>query len=488
MSNIDSLRFFIPELFLTLSILAVIVAELLLGKEKKIYVAYLTALALAVTMKLTACQAGAAPGALFGGMIYVDSFAVYFKLLTAFSTLMIVLFSIPSLKGHSEYYTLLLIITLGMFMMAEVNDIIMILIAMEMVGVVSYVLAGFHKEDIKSNEAALKYVVYGAVSTAVMAFGFSYLYGITGQTNLLEIQNVLANHRPDKLFMLIAFVMIFAGLGYKIAMVPFHFWVPDVYEGSPTPVTAFFSVGPKAAGMALLMRFLFSVVSRPGEQAGEFIGNVDINIPLILAVLAVATMTMGNFSALKQKNIKRLLGYSAIAHVGYMIMALVVFNRDSIVALMFYLVVYLFMNYGAFWVIQSLSGKLKSEEIETLKGLGYRAPLSAVALSVFLFSLTGLPPFAGFVGKVYLFGAVIKQGWYILALLGVLNSVVSLFYYTSVVKTMFLEKGEDVSPIGISTYSKVLTWVFMVPVLILGLYWTPVIDFITKSISIFTIN
>ena len=486
MSNLNSLQYFIPELFLTGAILVIIITDLFLKKEKKVISAYLTALALLITLFLIFRQYEISPASLFEGMIVLDGFAIFFKILAAFSTLIIVFISLPTFRDKAEYYVLLLVVTLGMFIMVQVNDLLMILLSMEMVGVISYVLAGFNKKDLKSNEASLKYLLFGAASTGVMAFGFSYIYGITGHTNLYLIQQAIITNNPQPLPLFVAFVLVLAGLGYKIAMVPFHFWVPDVYEGSPTPITAFFSVGPKAVGIALFIRFMVTVVAHPAAAGTEsFAQNVPIQAPVLLAVLSVFTMTLGNLSALQQKNIKRLLGYSAIAHVGYMLMALVVFNGDAIRAVMFYAIIYLFMNFGAFWIVETLAPKLQSEEIADYTGLGYRAPMTAVALAVFLFSLTGIPPTAGFIGKVYLFSAVIKQDWYILAVLGVLNSVVSLYYYAYVIKVMFLNQPEKQDAIQVPLYNKVLIWILLIPTLVMGLYWNPVINFAENSLGMF---
>lgn len=485
MSNLNSLSYFIPELFLTAAILVLIIVDLVLKQDKKVVVAYLAAASSLIAVVLAWQQLQMPSSPLFMGMIVLDPFSIFFKLIAGISTTIVVFISIPLFREKSEYFILILVVTLGMFLMAQVNDILMILISMELVGLMSYILAGFHKKDVRSNEAALKYVVYGAVSTGIMAFGFSYIYGITGHTNLYDIQQALIGGSQNPLTLLMAFIMVLAGLGYKIAMVPFHFWVPDIYEGAPTPVTAFLSVGPKAAGLALFVRFIVNAVAHPTDAtAMSFIQNVQIQAPLILATLAVVTMTLGNLSALNQKNIKRMLGYSAIAHVGYMVMALVVFNQDGFSAVMFYMVVYMFMNFGAFWIVESMQSKL-GDEISGYKALAYKDPFTAVAMAVFMFSLTGLPPFAGFIGKVYLFSAVIKDGWYILATLGVLNSVISLYYYAYVVKVMFLEKEDDPQPITTGLYHKILVLVLLVPTMVMGLYWSPVINFTMESIQIF---
>jgi len=485
MSNLNSLSYFIPELFLTAAILVLIIVDLVLKQDKKVFVAYLAAASSLIAVILAWQQLQMPASSLFMGMVILDPFGIFFKILAGISTVIVVFISIPMFREKSEYFVLILVVTLGMFLMAQVNDILMILISMELVGLMSYILSGFHKKDLKSNEAALKYVIYGAVSTGIMAFGFSYIYGITGHTNLYDIQQALIGGAQNPLTLLISFIMVLAGLGYKIAMVPFHFWVPDIYEGAPTPVTAFLSVGPKAAGLALFIRFIVNTVAHPVDStAASFMQNVDIQAPLLLATLAVVTMTLGNLSALNQKNIKRMLGYSAIAHVGYMVMALVVFNQDGFSSIMFYMVVYMFMNFGAFWIVESMQSKL-GDEISGYKALAYKDPFTAVAMAVFMFSLTGLPPFAGFIGKVYLFSAVIKDGWYILATLGVLNSVISLYYYAYVVKVMFLDKEEDPQPISTGLYHKVLVLVLLVPTMVMGLYWSPVINFTMESIQIF---
>ncbi|WP_456408585.1 NADH-quinone oxidoreductase subunit N [Caldithrix abyssi] len=475
MDNLSSLSYFVPELFLTAAILGVIILDLLLKKEHKIWTGIVSAAALVISVFLIFQQYTLPASEIFMGMLILDSMAVYIKLISAVSSIIIILFSLPYFTDKSEYYVLILITTLGMFLMGAVNDILMIIVAMELVGLMSYVLTGFTKRNYRSNEASLKYILYAATSTGVMAFGLSYLYGLTGETNLLKIQQALMNHPPHQVAFFITFVFILAGIGYKIAMVPFHFWLPDVYEGAPTTITAFFSIGPKAAGFAVLIRFFTTVLSHGSSENGVFLQNLQVHIPQLLAILAVLTMTLGNLVALRQTNIKRLMAYSSIAHAGYMLMAMVVFNTQGFKAVLFYLLVYLFMNFGAFWVIIAISQKLGSEKIEAFRGLGYRSPYAAVAMAVFMFSLTGLPPLAGFIGKFYLFAAVVNDGWYVLAILGVLNSVISLYYYAYVVKQMFLRTVEEQPPVPINLYETVVLTVLFIPTLIFGVYWSPLL-------------
>lgn len=486
MNNLSSVSYFIPELFLSAAILLIIVLDLLLKKEQKIWTGILSAAALIIDIFFIFHQYQLPVTDIFYGMLVVDSMAVLIKLIAAVSSTIIILFSLPYVEDKSEYYILILITTLGMFLMASVNDILMIILSMELVGLMSYVLAGFLKRDIKSDEASLKYILYAAASTAVMAFGFSYIYGMTGETNLIKIQQALLTTHPNNAAFFIAVVLVLAGLGYKIAMVPFHFWLPDVYEGAPTPITAFLSVGPKAAGLAVLTRFLITVAAHPASSAATaFSQNLQIHLPVLIAVLAVFTMTFGNTVAIRQTNIKRLMAYSSIAHAGYMIMAMVVFNAQGFRAILFYLIVYMFMNFGAFWVIITMTKRLNSDEIQAFKGLGYRSPFAAVSLAIFLFSLTGLPPLAGFVGKFYLFAAVIKGEWYVLAVLGVLNSVVSLYYYANVVRVMFLESAPVQEAIPFNLYDKVMLTILLIPTLLFGIYWSPVLKLTEISFNVF---
>lgn len=445
------------------------------------------ALVIAVFLAIKQYDLAAAP--IFSGMLVMDSMAAFIKIITALATILVILFSLGENKMKAEYYILLLITVIGMFVMAGVNDILMIILSMELVGLVSYVLSGFNKDDLKSNEAALKYVIYAAASTGVMAFGFSYLYGMTGETNLLRIQEALLANPPETASMFIVFILILGGLGYKIAMAPFHFWLPDVYEGAPTPITAFFSVAPKAAGIAVLIRFMTTAIAHPAPVIDpELMQNLEIHAPLLIAILSVLTMTIGNLSALSQKNIKRMMAYSSIAHAGYLLMAFVVFNARGYEAILFYMVVYMIMNLGAFLVIHRMTPVLGSEDIEAYKGLGYREPFSSVSLAIFLFSLTGLPPLAGFIGKFYLFAAVVNAQWYWLAIIGVLNSVVSLYYYAYVVRTMFLQKSDDESTIKLSLYDRIFLAVLVIPTLVLGVYWTPILEMTSRSLGMLTGN
>jgi NADH-quinone oxidoreductase subunit N len=322
-----------------------------------------------------------------------------------------------------------------MVLMATASNLLVMYLGLEFVSITSYVLSGLIKRNRQSAEAALKYFVYGAAASGVMLFGFSYLYGLTGTLDVESIGRVLKSPggAPSQVMMSVILVLVFAGFGYKVVAAPFHMWSPDVYEGAPTPVTAFFSVGPKAAGFAMLVRFAVSAI--PWSPAGR-----DFEWRIIIAIVAMLTMTVGNLTALFQSNLKRLMAYSGIAHAGYMLLALTLCNQASITALLFYLAVYLIMNLGAFAVIILLEERYSIKTVEQCSGIGWFLPEVCVPMAIFLFSLTGLPPTAGFVGKLLIFGALIEHndGLSIgLTVFGVLYSVVSLFYYARILMMMF---------------------------------------------------
>jgi NADH-quinone oxidoreductase subunit N len=333
----------------------------------------------------------------------------------------------------------------------------------------------------------LKYAIYGAFSSGLMLYGMSLVYGLTGTFNIYEIGQVLNSSAPDRLTLFIAAVLMLAGFGYKISAVPFHFWAPDVYEGAPTPITAFLSVGPKAAGFALLMRFFNVAFAASGTNgdSSSWLALPGLEWPQLLAWIAAATMTLGNLIAIVQVNLKRLLAYSSIAHAGYALMGVVLLSEQGISATMFYLVVYYLMNLGAFLVVIINQDMLGSESINDYQGLAWRAPIPAVAMGVFLFSLTGLPPTGGFVGKFYLFAALIKGQFYWLAVVGIINSVISLYYYARILKAMFFEKADSQKSavLAVSPFYVVLLAVLVLPTILLGVYWTPLAELANYSVE-----
>jgi NADH-quinone oxidoreductase subunit N len=417
---------------------------------------------------------------IFGQMVVVDPYAHFFRFLFLLITLITALFSYSSREimgrdreNQGEYYSFLAIVCFGMMIMAEASDLLMLALSIELVSVTSYILAGFARFSLRSSEASLKYVLWGAVSSGLMLYGASWLYGLTGETSFGALGTALMATKGSELTILVAVLFLMAGIGYKISAVPFHFWTPDVYEGAPTPVTAFFAAGPKAAGFALMIRFFYTALVQPQSGGAEIATLTQLQWPWVLGILSAVTMTWGNLAAVRQENVKRLLAYSSIAHVGYLLMGFVLLTESGLSAIMFYLLVYALMNLGAFLVVIALNNRLNSENIEDYAGLGYREPLLAGSMTLFLFSLTGLPPTAGFIGKFYLFAAAGERGLWWLAILGVLNSVVSLYYYMRIVKTMYFTRSAESGGLGLATSHMALIALLAVPTFVLGLFWGP---------------
>ena len=489
LGNLASLRYFLPELAITATILLLVVLHVV-GRNRRSPEAAILALVGTGMALWVAWMTPAGEGiGLFEGMVVLDGFAVFFKVLTALATAIVIFMSIDCYeltdRTQAEYYLFLLSVLLGMFLLSSAGDIVMLYLALELVSIPSYLLAGYLKGKASSTEASMKYVVYGATASGVMIYGFSLLYGMTGSTQMSEIGRVLTLGTAPLPAMLAA-VMVTVGFGYKIAAVPFHMWSPDVYEGAPTPVTAFLSVGPKAAGFAVLVRFFYTVFASPDGADGMWKLSSSVDWPFLFAVLSAVTMTVGNLVAINQRNVKRLLAYSSIAHAGYMLMGFVLLTTVGLKAILFYLVVYLFMNLGAFYVVVLVANGSRSEDISYFSGLGSRAPLAAVSLAIFLFALTGIPPFSGFIGKVYLFAEVINRGVYWLALVAALNSVISLYYYARIVKVMFLEDPTQAGDLPLALVPRVMLAILAVPTLVLGIYWEPVIRVTEASVRILT--
>jgi NADH-quinone oxidoreductase subunit N len=382
----------------------------------------------------------------------IDRFAIYFFYLFLASTAIAILMSARYLEteheNHGEYYALMLLSVIGMMCMAAGFDIVLIFIGLELMAISTYVLVGFLRRDRRSNEAALKYFLLGAFSSGIFAYGLSLLYGLTGSTNLAMISRGLGQALQNPQYKPIAIVALLTtvtGLLFKIAAVPFHQWAPDAYEGAPTSITGFMSVAVKAAGWAMLLRILLwgLLPMRP------------VWVPLLVFV-SIATMTGANFAALTQTNTKRLLAYSSIAHVGYMLLGLVAgtateLSPDGIKGILVYLLVYTFMNLGAFGVITSLRHReVIGDELDDLNGLYSRAPVQAVLMLVFMLSLAGIPPLAGFWGKYFIFLSLIESGHYVLASLGVVYSVFGLYYYLKIANAMFMSQSEEREALPVS--------------------------------------
>jgi len=495
MSNFQSISYYYPELILTLVILTAIIYDLFIDKAFSGRVAWVLIVGLVIVAIAIHFQKYLPykTTTLFTDAIVLDPFSSFFKMIVILATILVSIVSLHSGEldqyRKGEYFSLLGIITFGLFLMVSSIDLIMIYISIEIVSIMSFVLAGYLKQNARSNEAALKYVVYGAFSSGIMLFGLSYIYGLTGSTNIFEIQRSISMlESGSSAAVTMSIVMVLAGFGYKISAVPFHFWTPDVYEGAPLSITAYLSVAPKAAAFALMIRFFNQTFANGGAMNGvDSVSLTQLPWPQILSLMAVVTMTLGNVVALQQKSIKRMLAYSSIAHAGYMLLAMPVMSGDSIYAIMIYLVMYLFMNLGAFFVVITVKNKTGGESFDDYKGLGWEMPFVGAAMTLFMVSLTGLPPTAGFIGKFYIFASLIKGGssFYWLVVVGGVNSVVSLYYYLKVVKFMYFE-GERKEQILLPP--KTLTGAILVtalPSLLLGIYWTPIANWIQNSLIFF---
>lgn len=372
-----------------------------------------------------------------GGSIVVDGFGVFFNVIFMLAAALAVILSARYMEAEGEqrgeYYALILFAQAGMSIMATGHDLVVLFVALETMALSFYVMVGFLRDSKRSNEAAMKYLILGAFSSGLLAYGFSVLYGISGSTSLAVIGEAIAGRPALDWIMILALITTSVGLFFKIAAAPFHMWAPDVYEGAPTPTTAYVSVASKAASFALMIRLF---VTAYGSVAEAW-------VPL-LAIVAIATMTIGNLAAVTQSNLKRLLAYSSVAHAGYMLLGLVAFSETGLRGIAIYLLAYVFMNFGAFALIAALRRDGEAaEELDDLNGLFGRAPGYTILMAIFMLSLTGIPPLAGFYGKYYIFLALLGEGYYILAVFAALYVAVSAYYYFRVIRACWLGEAAE---------------------------------------------
>ncbi len=491
---VNSLYLIKPEIAVSITLVLLVLIDLIMGNNKK-FLPYIAILGLAAAGYFIIEQFGMNTLAFVSkgsrGMVIADPFGAFFKGIVVFASLFVVYFSTASneikaaFDRHGEYYTLIFGMILGMFFMIAASDLIVIYLSLELVSLSSYVLAGFTKTSLRNSEASLKYVIYGGVSSGIMLFGISILYGITGSTNLFEINSLIQSTSIPNLTFVLAGILIFTGIGYKISAAPFHFWTPDVYEGAPITITAFLSVASKAAGFALLIRFIKITFIRSVDANGYWQLVEMIDWRTFFIVISIITMTLGNFAALWQDNLKRMLAYSSIAQAGYLLLGMAVLSNQGLIAIMIYFAIYAIMNLGAFFIVMLIANKTGSEDIDDYKGLGYSQPFLGVALGIFLISLTGLPPTAGFVGKLYLFIALVDAKMIALAVVALLNSVVALYYYIRVLKNLFLVRPEVEAPAFKVSFSNGLIVVMLAaPIIYFGVYFTPIINLARNSIQI----
>ncbi len=469
-----------PEICLVGFAIIAILLDLFIGRKKVLAALGIVALLASVGFSLSLWLGHAQPSTpLLGGVLVVDSFALFFNILVAAAAILVVLSSIDYASKFSrfqgEYYALILLSAVGMMLMAASRDLISVYVSLELASLSLYALVGFLKDD-KSTEASLKYLLLGAVASATLLFGMALVYGLTGQTNLAGIADSLlaggvAWSNP---VFLLAVVFLIAGFGFKISSIPFQMWVPDVYEGAPTPVTAYLSIASKAAGFAVIMRVFL-----------EALGSAQANWALIFAILSAFSMVIGNTVAIAQTNIKRMLGYSTIAQAGYLMVGLATVTELGQSGLLFFLASYAVANLGAFIAIIAISEKVGSDLISDFSGMGKRAPVLALALTLCLISLTGIPPTAGFVAKLYLFNAAVHYNLVWLVVVAVLNTAISAYYYFRVIKVMWFSTPASEERVTSSWTLRVALAIACLGVLVLFFYPGALLGVARSAVAIF---
>lgn len=457
----------LPEILLLILAIAILIIDpFWKEQDRRVNLGWLTAGGLAVVAVISILTARPGDAQLvFGGMVRYDWLGFSFKMFFIFGAAITALFmmDIKHLGSRAEAYILLVAATIGMSLMSSAADLVMLYLAIETTSIPLYVLAGFLKDDDRSTEAGFKYLLFGALTSTVLLYGFSLLFGISGQTSLYGIADKFTSFNPLALGVLF---LVLIGLAFKVSLVPFHFWAPDVYEGAPTPVAGFLSTASKAAGFVVVLRFFIAVF--PG---------IAVNWELILAILATLTMTLGNFLALAQKNIKRMLAYSSIAHAGYAMIGVVAYSKLGVTSTAFYLIAYILTNLAAFGAVAVVGNKTGSDDMKAYYGLQRRAPGLALVMLVAFLSLAGMPPFGGFVAKVFVFSAAIEKGWVWLAVVGILNSIVGVYYYLTVLKYVYLYRmegeEEDKHQIFLSRPYAIALTILSIGILLVGAFFGP---------------
>lgn len=482
----------LPQLILLLTALMAFGIELMPGDERRRQ-GWLPALSLTglggtamAIIFLGSRMITTSAGSILAGMMMVDRFAFFFQSLAVAATALVVLLSADYMRDRTpyqgEFYGLLLILCLAITLVVAAADLLMVYMSIELLSLTSYVLTGYLWEDKKSTEAGIKYFLFGATASATMLYGMSLFYGATRTTNLAAIAMALSGAKDSLRGLVIpAAVFLLAGFGFKIAAVPFHQWAPDAYEGAPTPATAFLSVGPKAAGFAVLVRVF--LIALP---------NFYPDWVALLSSISIATMIVGNLVAIFQTNVKRMMAYSSISHAGYILIGIACWGHgelegpfDGISGVLVYLLAYLFTNVGAFAVITAFEEATGSSQIEDYAGLISRSPALAWAMLVFLFSLAGIPGTGGFIGKLYVFGAAIHVRAYVLAVVGIITSVIAAFYYLNLLRYVFFQSpAENRRPITLSVMAKITLIVTCVLTLVIGLYAQPFLQLAQASTSL----
>jgi NADH-quinone oxidoreductase subunit N len=464
-----------PEILLTCWLCVVLIVDFTAPRLPKEQLAYLSVGGLVLTLGVLAwLDVNQVAGTLFGNMFVLDRMALFFKMFIVGATILVVLASMDYVHRFAffrgEYYFLVVMSALGMMFMASANDLLSLFVTLEFSTFGFYVLVSYLREDLASNEAGLKFFILGVFAAGLLAYGISLVYGETGKLVFSDMASAQAT--PG---LMIGFLLIFAALGFKIGAVPFHSWIPDTYHGSPTPVTAFLSIAPKGAAIAILLRIFFVALSA-FKPMWVF----------LLVGASILSMTYANIVAIAQRNIKRLLAYSGIAQIGNVLIGMAAGTKMGSDAILFYLLTYLFANIGAFAVVIAVSHAIGSDEIDDYRGLNRRSPFLAFAMLLFLLSLAGVPPLAGFIGKLYIFVSAINEGLYTLITVGLINIVISMYYYLIVVKKMYINEPVDPSPVSISGPMKAVVYVGLAGTLLIGIYPQPFIDWVVSATLMFS--
>lgn len=477
LNYLASISRYIPELLLVVLMVGLIIIETTYAEDdkNKKYVFITACIGLVLTFASLITNLSGKPEVIFSDSMIIDPFSTIMKMLMVIGTLGAYYLSTFSKEIYESLKTEFIIMAIGILIggmiLASANNMLMMYIGIETLSIISYVMASLKKNDERSSEAGLKYALYGGISSGIMLFGMSHIFGVLGTIQFGGMAASIAKLDTTQiLIMLPSFILFFVGIGYKIAAVPFHMWSPDVYEGSPTPVTTFFAIVPKLAGISALIRITMIFFSVKSPMSVGWIG--------LMMAIAALTMTVGNVSAIGQKSVKRMLAYSSISHAGVMMAGLVVINQIGIRAIVFYALVYVFMTLAAFYITSIVQDKYGNDHFERFQGLIYRYPFMASAMTIVMFSLTGLPPLAGFVAKWNIINTLLASQYYTLAIVLVLNSVVSAYYYLKIVRLMTLKQPESTEKIESFNFLNQFIIVAMTaPVIILGVFWESIMAF-----------
>ena len=475
MPALQSLPYFIPELILASASIIILLLDLL--KVGKKWLGLLSIFFLVVaSFFLTTSQV---PVWLFSDLYLIDGFSLLFKVLVLLMVGLPILVSISSdvipEKQKGEFFFLMLAVAFLLMTMGSTTNLLMIFLATESVSITSYILTGFQKFNKKSSEAALKYLLFGSVASATMLFGMSLLFGLTGTLELTQMPTAIMQNTPSNLLSaMTALLFIFVGLGFKISMAPFHMWAPDVYEGAPTPVAAFLTVAPKSLGFLVIFRILTAAF---GFAIGKW--------SELFVTLSILTMTIGNVVAVSQTNIKRLLAYSSIAQAGYILMGLGAANETGFQGIFIYLIAYLFTNLGAFLTVAIVEQSEKSNNLDAYNGLAKRSPFLALALTIFLLSLAGIPPLAGFMAKWYVFAGAVQERLVGLAVAAALNSAVAGYYYFKIVKAMYLTAPQKTTSVSYNSFAFIAIVIALIGTFAIGLFPSPIISLVANTLNSF---